>query len=393
MRVQLHESVSEIPEAAWNGLLGQGAPGGPFVDHRWLSALERSGCAVARRGWTGRHLTLWRGADLVGAAPAWIKEDSDADFSRDFGWAESALRAGISYYPKLVIGVPFTPCTGTRLLVAPGEERAAIFEALLTHARAMATELGLSSVHVLFSPGSDADLIEACGLDRRIDFQFHWLNAGYRTMDDFLARLSSKRRNQLRRELRAPAEQGIEIATLRGAGGAFAAAPDEWARHGFRLYRATIDKLMWGRGWLNEPFFREIFRSMPEALELVLARLDGRIVAGAFNVATSTHLYGRYWGCFEEHPFLHFNVCLYHSIQESIRRGVQVFEGGAGGEHKLVRGFEPVRTHSNHWFVDPRLSSAVSAYLASERAEREAALERWQAGRPIFRRETMLKEE
>jgi predicted N-acyltransferase len=237
-------------------------------------------------------------------------------------------------------------------------------------------------VHVLFPLADEADELEGAGMARRVSFQYHWRNAGYPTPEAFLARFDSKRRNQARRERAAPAQQGITLETVRGA--TLAAEAQEWARTAHALHRSTVDKLMWGRRWLNLAFYQRIFERMPGPLEVVVARRDGRVIAGAFNVASSTHLYGRYWGCFEEHRFLHFNVCLYHSIDDCIARGLQVFEGGAGGEHKIARGFEPCETFSAHHFLDERLEQPLRGHLQREAAERSATLDRWRRETPVL---------
>jgi predicted N-acyltransferase len=389
VRVQVFERMAAIPQAAWDGLRDAGA--NPFMRWHWLEALESSGCATPENGWAPCHLTLWRGSDLIAAAPSYVKEDSDGDFSRDWGWADAAIRASIPYYPKLVIAVPFTPVSGRRILVAPGEDRAICVAAIVSAAHELATRLGASSVHVLFPTQDEARELEAVGLARRVAFQYHWRNHGYADPTSFLACFSAKKRHQARRERGAPAEQEIQIRTVRGE----ELAHDRlgWARSAFDLHRSTVDKLRWGRRWLNRGFYERVFGTMPEDLEVVAAIREGRLIAGAFNVATPTHLYGRYWGCFEEHPFLHFNVCLYHSIDECIRRGLQVFEGGAGGEHKIARGFEPAETYSAHAFSDARLDRPIRRYIEEEAREREAALARWQEASPILRRRPLVKQE
>ncbi len=381
IEARISASIDEIPRAAWNALLD--AEASPFVDHRWLWAMEASGCADRKAGWLPVHFTLWRAGALIAAAPAYVRGGSDGDFSRDWGWAEAAARAGIAYYPKLIFSVPFTPCTGRRFLVAPGEDPAAITAQLLATARAWAIEQGISSMHVLFPDRDEADTLESLGISRRVDFQFHWVNDGYQTPEEFLARFDSKKRNQARRERAEPEKQGITIRTLRRDD--LARDLPGYARTAFELHRSTVDKLMWGRRWLNLAFYQHVFEAMPEHCELVLAEQSGRVVAGAFNVAGGNRLYGRYWGCFEDHRFLHFNVCLYHSIDQCIGRGTAAMEGGAGGEHKRARGFLPALTYSNHQFFDARLEKPISAFIAQEAAERERSLERWKAESPILK--------
>jgi predicted N-acyltransferase len=382
VRLRVHESVDEIPEAAWDALLDERAT--PFVRWAWLEALEHGGCAVTGAGWRPRHLALWRGERLVAAAPAYLKQGSDGDFSRDWGWAEAAHRAGIPYYPKLIACVPFTPVTGRRVLVAASEERAACVRAIVDGARAVAGDAGARSVHFLFPLADEADELERAGMARRVSFQYHWRNAGYRAPDEFLARFNAKRRHAMRRERAAPPSQGIAIRTVRG--GEIAAEARAWAERAFALHRSTVEKLMWGRGCLTEAFYRRVFERMPGPLEVVAAERDGKLVAGAFNLASPTTLWGRYWGCLEEHPFLHFNVCLYHSIDDCIARGLEAFEGGAGGEHKIARGFEPAETYSAHAFLDPRLDRPLRTWIARECEERTAALARWHAASPLFKR-------
>jgi predicted N-acyltransferase len=383
--------MAEIDRQAWDALVDERAT--PFLRWSWLAAMESSGCVTAETGWQPCHLTLWRAGRLIAAAPTYIKDGSDGDFSRDWGWAEAAQRARIRYYPKLTITVPFTPCTGRRILVALGEDRAACLRALCAGAREVAAEAGASSVHVLFPLPDEAEELAAAGLSRRVSFQYHWRNAGYRNFDEFLGRFDSKKRNQAKRERAAPAQQGIAIRTLRTD--ELRADPRRWADAAFDLHRATVDKLMWGRRWLNRAFYRQVVEQLPEHLEMVIATRmsDGELIAGAFNVASATHLYGRYWGCFEDHRFLHFNVCMYHSIDECIRRGVQVFEGGAGGEHKIPRGFEPAETYSSHLFLDARLDVPIRQFIAREAEERARALEHWRTHTPILKPPAVVKDQ
>jgi predicted N-acyltransferase len=245
--------------------------------------------------------------------------------------------------------------------------------------------MGVSSVHALFPLVDEADDLAAAGLAKRVSYQYHWRNPGYASFDEFLRRFDSKRRNQARRERASVAQHGLVLRTLRAE--ELKAHPRKWADAAYELHRTTVDKLMWGRRWINRAFYRRVVENMPENVELVVAERqdDGRLVAGAFNVASPTHLYGRYWGCFQEYRFLHFNVCMYHSIEECIRRGVQVFEGGAGGEHKIPRGFEPAETYSSHRFLDERLDRPIRDYIAREADERAEALAHWRAHTPILK--------
>jgi predicted N-acyltransferase len=379
--VRILDSLDDVRAGDWDALLSPRST--PFLRHAWLSALEKSGCASARSGWTPRHLTLWRGAKLLAAAPAYAKDDSDGDFARDWDLASSISRGRVPYYPKLALTVPFTPCTGERVLVAPGEDRGECVPRIAGAARKLCESEGYPTWQVLFPDEEGARELEEAGLALRVSWQFHWRNEGYRSMPDFLARFNSKRRNMLKREMAAAQEQGIAIRTVRGE--ELRQDPARWAKTAHALHRSTVDKLMWGRRWLNEKFYLQAFAAMPDAVEVVAAFRGTELVAGAFNVASASRLYGRYWGCFEEHPFLHFNVCYYHSIADCIARGLEVFEGGAGGEHKLSRGFLPSLTWSAHGFSDARLDRAVREHLSRETPARAASIEQSIRESPIFK--------
>jgi uncharacterized protein len=370
-QLRVHPAISEIPREAWNALVPEDSV--PFLEWDWLDALEESASAVPERGWRASHVGLWEGTRLVAAAPAYVKSDSHGEFVFDWTWASAAERSGIRYYPKLVVAVPFSPVTGARLLVAPGEDRAARVRQLANGLLELARGQGLSSVHVLFPGQGEAEELSALGFAVRHGVQYHWHNQGYRSFDEFLDRFRSKRRTQLKRERRAPGEQHIVIRTVRGVELHRVAPADVFA-----LYAVTLGKYLFGQQYLTREFFDRVFASLPHRLELVEARQDGRLIGGAFNAVSPHALYGRYWGCFEEHPFLHFNVCLYHPIEEAITRGLQRFEPGAGGEHKLVRGFDPSLTYSAHWIFDRRLDTAVRQFLEHERRAIRQGLPRWQ---------------
>ena len=387
MQVRVVSAISELRRDAWNALVSYADGDNPSLDWNFVAALEAVGCATPAQGWLSCHFVVERGRDLVAVAPAYIKGDSDGDFGRDWDWAAAAARAGFAYYPKLVVGVPFTPVTGRRILLSPGlsvPEQDEIYAQLVPAMERFCRDQGLGSMHVLFPTGTQADALSRHGLARRVSFQYHWHNPspGYRDSDAFYARFTSKRRNALRRERAAAAAQGIALRTVRGD--VIASDPQHYADLAHRLHESTVDKLVWGRRWLNQAFYRRLFAALPQAVELVLAERAGQVVAGAFNLACGDgagqgprRLFGRYWGCLEEHPFLHFNVCYYHSIDECIARGVTIFEGGAGGEHKIARGFEPSLTYSAHAFFDPRLDAPLRRHLQGEWDARTTALARW----------------
>jgi predicted N-acyltransferase len=357
-------AVREVPEAAWNALLRPDSS--PFVEHTWLDMLEETGCVGGETGWLPVHLSLWKGEKLVAVAPAYVKGHSEGEFVFDWGWADLAERMGVRYYPKLIVAVPFTPATGDRVLVAPGEDRAKMTALVAGAAREVAKAVKASSAHVLFPREEEADHWEGAGYLRRDGFQFHWFREGATDFDGYLARFTSKQRNQIKRELRTVRERGIVTETL---------APEqhtpEIARTMHRFYASTIDKHgMWGRMYLSEAFFLRAVERFRERLAWVVARdqASGEIVGGAFNVRKERHLYGRYWGAAAEIPCLHFVVCYYAGIAHAIERGLDVFEPGAGGEHKRARGFVPTMTRSAHWIADARMRSVLVPWLARERA-------------------------
>ncbi len=356
-------SVREVPQQAWDALLGPQSS--PFVEHAWLDMLEETGCVGGETGWVPVHQSLWRGDRLVAVAPAYLKTHSEGEFVFDWGWADLATRIRVPYYPKIVVAVPFTPATGDRVLVAEGEDPAAAIRLLAGAAREVATAAKASSVHVLFPREEEAEAWEASGYLRRDGFQYHWSRDGLTSFDGYLARFSSKQRNQIKRELRTVRERGIVVETLPPEG-----HTPEIARTMHSLYASTIDKHgVWGRRYLNARFFVRTVERFQSRLALVGARSDaGEILGGAFNIVGGRRLYGRYWGAAAEVPCLHFVVCYYAGIAYAIERGIDVFEPGAGGEHKRARGFVPTLTHSAHWLANSRLRSVLEPWLARERA-------------------------
>jgi predicted N-acyltransferase len=366
--------LAEIRPEDWDNLLGD--DDGPFLRWAFLETLERTGCAIPRRGWWPCHLTAWIGERLVAAAPAYLKNDSAGDFSRDWGLDDSAARSGFSYYPKLVIGVPFSPVTGRRILTAPGFDAGEAARLLTALARELCRRSDVATMQVLYHHPEEASILEHEGFAVRALVQYHWNNRGYADFDDWLSELPSKKRTQIRRERKEPSRQGIRIHTVRGD--EIRARPEHWATHTWDLYSANCQKHFWGGTYLTRDFYDSYFASSPESVELVVAERQGRVVAGALNLASPSHLYGRYWGCLEEHRYLHFNVCIYQSVEQNIERGVQVFEGGAGGEHKLVRGFDPTLVYTTYLFLDEAFQEAVRRYFESETTARLAEVARWQ---------------
>jgi predicted N-acyltransferase len=359
VRVRVHEALHDVPRAAWDALVGDGSP---FLEWDWITTLEDSGAASRETGWLPRHLTVWDGDRLVGGCPLYVKSHSLGEFVFDQSWAAAAARGGIAYYPKLLAAVPFTPVSGARFLVAPGLARAGVVNALAAAIENACRESRLSSAHVTFCLDDEVAALAERGWYRRSGWQYHWTNAGFASFDDYLASLRSKRRNQVRRERRALEADGVAITVHAGD-----AIPDALFPVMFRLYRATIEKLPWGQQYLDEDFFRLAAERLRGRLVFIVACRDGEVVAGTFNVRKGDALYGRYWGATHDIRYLHFNVCYYAAIEHCIAERLARFEPGAGGDFKLLRGFDATATESMHWIVDPRLGAAIRKSLVQER--------------------------
>lgn len=360
-----HDGVCELPRDEWNALVGGESP---FLEWEWLSALEEGGAVDPERGWAARPLVAREDGRLVAACPLYAKGHSEGEFVFDWSWADAARRAGIRYYPKLLVGVPFTPVAGARLLVAPGEDAPRRRSELAAALRALCTRWELSSVHVNFCREEELVVLGAEGFLPRMGLQYHWHNEGYRSFDDFLGRLRSRRRNQIRRERRVLAEAGIRVEVHRGD-----EIPDELFEATFAFYRATVTEHPYGRQYLDWPVFEKLRERFRHRLCFLVARRGEEILGGTFNVEKGDTLYGRYWGALAPVRFLHFEVCYYRAIEYCIERGLARFEPGAGGEYKQMRGFDARPTWSAHYLADPRLRRAVAEYLDLERREvREA---------------------
>lgn len=360
----LDDTVATATESEWNKLVGDGSP---FVEWAWLRAMETSGAVDPDRGWMPQILTARRDGELVGAVPLYAKGHSYGEYVYDWAWADVARRMGRPYYPKLIAASPFSPVTGPRILVdpeLPAEERDGIFEALVATAVRACEDNGIHGLHLLFVSPQVAESLGERGMIVRQAHQYHWKNDGYASFDDFLARFRSKRRRELRRERRRLAESGYSVHPVAGTDLTVAEMDAV-----FRFYSSTCEKYMYGRQYLDRDFFAEIHRTMPERIVAMLAKdPDGEVVAGAFCLEKGDRLYGRYWGCDEDVPFLHFETCFYRPIEYAIERGLRVMEPGAGGDHKFVRGFEPVTMYSGHWLADPVLGRVLAQ--ATERESR-----------------------
>jgi predicted N-acyltransferase len=360
--VTLVPSIAEIDAAQWDACANPDpATFNPFVSHAFLKALETSRTVGRTTGWLPRHLVLEdENGKVAAAAPAYVKSHSQGEYVFDHTWAEAYVQAGGRYYPKLQIAVPFTPVPGPRLLVKPGPKAIADEELLASAAIEVARQGGLSSIHLTFLAADTATRLRTLGFLTRTGQQFHWQNRGYTSFDDFLATLTSRKRKAVRKEREAALAPGIEIEHLTGP----AITEVHWDAM-FAFYTDTGNR-KWGRPYLNRAFFSELGRVMPDRSLLVMAKRDGRYIAGALNLIGGDCLYGRYWGAIEHHPALHFEVCYYQAIEFAIASGLARVEAGAQGEHKLARGYLPVETYSAHWIADPGLRRAVERFLMRE---------------------------
>ncbi|MEB2608843.1 GNAT family N-acetyltransferase [Burkholderia cenocepacia] len=362
-RTGILSSPAEVPADEWNALLARDAQPTPFLRHEFFDALHVARCAVDDTGWSPHFVTLTdeRTGRLAAAAPVYAKQHSYDEYVFDWAWADAYQRNNLPYYPKLLCAVPFTPVQGTRLLAADDDARRHLAATLL----AFAEQSDVSSLHVLFPTGDEARLLESMGMMLREGVQFHWLNDGYRHFDDFLGTLEQKKRKNIRAERRKVHDAGVTFRRLTGD----QITDADW-RFFSRCYRQTYRE-HYSSPYLNLDFFRTIGATMPENLLLVIAEADGQPIASALAVyRRGEHgggtLYGRYWGAIEHVPCLHFETAYYQLLEFCIEAGLDTFEGGAQGKHKLARGFLPTVTHSAHWLAHPAFSDAVARFLERE---------------------------
>lgn len=360
MVVRAQPKLGHIPEELWNSF---GMPEPP-TSHEFLAALEDTGCLGPGVGWIPMHMIFSENGSQTPAAamPAYIKSNSFGEFVFDWSWADAHARSGLSYFPKWVVAAPFTPATGRRLLV-PKNTPIAMCESMVEGAIRMGEHAGVSSVHWLFC--TDQVLLDAEMLIQRMGCQFHWRNAGYRDFQDYLDRLTAKRRKEIKRERRQVAEAGIEIQRVMG----HETSAETWTLF-HRLYQRTFDK-HGNYPALSAAFFKQIGQKMGEKIMLVLAHRHGDLIAAGFFMIGADVLYGRYWGAIEDVPSLHFEVCYYQGLEFCLERGLNSFQPGAQGEHKVSRGFEPTATWSAHWIADPNLRKAISQHVKLERRDME----------------------
>ena len=404
IRIRLIQFLKEVPATAWNAcaagaalkpiseaglsteLSTRGQFYNPFISHEFLSSLEQSHSVGGRTGWQPRHL-LAETADgaLVGAAPCYVKAHSRGEYVFDQGWADAYERAGGSYYPKLQVAVPFTPVTGPRLLAAPGPLADAVPGALADALAEITKGNDLSSAHVTFLTEAEWTALGKRGYLQRTDQQFHWENEGYASFEAFLERLASRKRKTIRRERKEALAPGIDVHWLTGSD----LTESVWDAF-FDFYIDTGSR-KWGSPYLTREFFSLIGESMADQILLVMAKRNGRWIAGAINFVGHDTLFGRNWGAIEHHPFLHFEVCYYQAIDYAIQHKLKRVEAGAQGEHKLARGYLPHTTYSAHFIAHPGLRRAIAEYLERERAYVEAAGEELAAAAP-FRKDLVEQE-
>lgn len=370
-RIRIVTNISSVTAQEWDACAnpvvsedGHPVPGNPFISHAFLHALEASGSAAPETGWAPHHLLLEDdGGELLGAIPMYLKSHSYGEYVFDHAWADAWHRAGGNYYPKLQACVPFTPAPGRRILLRPHADAARRRDLLIQAIQEIAERTGVSSLHFTFLLKPEWEALAAQGFLQRTDFQFHWLNQNFHDFEDFLGSLTARKRKQIRRERRGALENGVEVTPLTGK----AITEEHWDAF-YQCYLST-GRSKWGRPYLTRRFFSLIGGTMAEKILLILCRRAGRTIAGAINFIGDDALYGRNWGCIEEHPFLHFEACYYQAIDFAITRGLARVEAGAQGAHKLARGYLPCPTYSAHWIKDPRFRTAVRDYLVHERAQ------------------------
>jgi len=368
--VRVCRRVSEVGREAWDGCAGNPAyAGNPFIRYDFLHATEEANCAVERTGWGPQHLAIDDDEGRVAAVmPLYLKSHSQGEYIFDHAWADAYERAGGAYYPKLLSAAPFTPATGARFLARPDVDADEARRFLLGGALALCERYGASSFHVNFPTEDEWRWLGEQGLARREGQQYHWRNRGYGSFDDFLAALSSGRRKTIRRE-RREAGEGLEILRLTGA----EIGEEHWDAF-FAFYMDTGSR-KWGRPYLNRRFFSLLGEGMADRVLLIMARREGRWIAGALNLIGGDCLYGRNWGCVEDVPFLHFELCYYQAIEWAIQHGLARVEAGAQGQHKIARGYLPAPVYSAHYIADPALRGPVERFVMQERAGVEQEME------------------
>ncbi|MGF1768291.1 GNAT family N-acetyltransferase [Enterovibrio makurazakiensis] len=351
-------SIAEIAEEEWNALLPDDYP---FARYAFFTTLEQSEVIGRKSGWLPQYLAVYHRNHLVGAMPCFLKTHPYGEYVFDWSWAEAYEDAGIEYYPKLICAIPFTPASGERLFVSPTHDQRAVRAYLLGGMRSLANQLGCSGTHILFPTETSLSSITHYGYMERRAVQFHWFNRGYETFDNFLATLTSRRRKNIRKERKSISVQNVNVEIREGDD----ICPSDWQTF-YRFYQRTYLKRSGHTGYLNQAFFEQLGASLTDNLVLALAFIDDEPVAGALYFKSTHTLYGRYWGCLAEYENLHFELCYYQGIEYCIKHGLHRFDAGAQGEHKLMRGFEPILTYSAHHLEHQGFHQAIGDYLQRE---------------------------
>ncbi|OYY20673.1 MAG: GNAT family N-acetyltransferase [Polynucleobacter sp. 35-46-11] len=360
-QLRVIESLSGIDEGNWSNLLAPNA--GPFLQYAFLNALEKTGCVGGNTGWQVAHLLVEDSeSTLLGAMPLYLKRHSYGEFVFDWAWAQAYEQNNMPYYPKALSAIPFTPVRGPRLLVSPKADRDAVMEILVSGLKTLVSQNDLSSAHVLFPENDELEQFKKQGFMMRDSVQFHWHNAGYTDFEEFLSALTMKRRKNIRRERAAVAKHPISYRHVPGS----IATKEDWAFF-YRCYENTYIEHR-SSPYLTEECVQLLGSSMPENFHLIIATIDERQIASSLLVVdqANSKAYGRYWGAIEHIPCLHFELAYYQSIEYCIKEGIEIFEGGAQGEHKMARGFLPTTIQSVHWIEDPGFSNAVKRFLGRE---------------------------
>ena len=359
MELQLVRQIADIDRQAWNALV---TDNNPFLRHEFLQALEDHQCVSAEFGWYPQHVALYEGGRLIATMPLYAKTNSYGEFVFDFSWAQAWQSVGLRYFPKWVTSIPYAPVTGSRFLIAADQNANHIRALLVQHLQKLAVEQQVSGWHILFADADDqAWLNQQADWLIRHDCHFHWFNRDYQTFDDFLAQLKPKKRKNIKQERRKVQDAGVTFRVLNG----HSASEQDWQDFA-HFYQKTFDEKH-SLATLNQGFFQAVADALPDQVLLVMAQRDGKNIAGSLMFHSDSTLFGRHWGCIEEVNSLHFEACYYQGIEFAITQGLQKFEPGAGGEHKIARGFEPVITQSAHWLVDNPFEQGIRGFLADEK--------------------------
>lgn len=361
--ISLIQSVGDIEPSLWAKVINTDYP---FIQHGFLLALEESGATSDKSGWQPTHLVVKQDDELKGVMPLYLKSHSYGEYVFDFQWAEAYHQTGINYYPKLVTAIPYTPSTGKRfyfdnIIDNSAMEKAALYSKIQQVIQKLSIDQQISSWHILFPTKEESDLLKTTGSMARLGIQYHWLNEGYQSFEDFISHCKLKQRKSIKRERILVSKQGIEISILQGD----EISENIWQKF-FLFYQLTYMKRSGHGGYLNQSFFDLIGQHLPNSIVMIIAKIDDEIVAASLFFKDSTTLYGRYWGCVKEFKFLHFELCYYQGIEYCIKHQLKKFDAGAQGEHKIKRGFTPIKTYSNHWVANADFSKAIQDFVVQE---------------------------